>query len=192
MGRHCDEASAAHPEVWIPAPLEASPVADNLRVIAGAEAIIAGHADSSSLGVSAPRDDVLVVVLTRATPYFPQLLTHYSMFPVFSEFAAKSHDSKTWVSNGAYVLSSWTPGGALQLSKNQAYWDRDHVPIANVAYIPLADENAERLRYRAGELDLTQSVPIYFWDVDVAGSNPVTPTTVFIEFSLARLLTVPG
>ena len=78
---------------------------------------------------------------------------------MFSESAAKSHDSKTWVSNGAYVLSSWTPGGTLQLSKNPSYWDRDHVRISNVVYVPLPDENTEWLRYRAGELDLTQSVP---------------------------------
>src|SRR5271168_1997567 len=140
-------------------PKQGSSVADNLRVIMGAEAIIAGRAIPSSLGVSAPRDDLLDVVLTRPAPYFPQLLTHYSTFPVFSESAARSHDARTWVSNGAYVLTSWTPGGTLQLSKNQMYWDRDHVPITNVVYVPLSDENAEWLRYRAGELDLTQSVP---------------------------------
>jgi oligopeptide transport system substrate-binding protein len=140
-------------------PKLASPVADNLRVIAGAEAIIAGRAIPSSLGVSAPRDDVLDVVLTRPAPYFPQLLTHYSTFPLFSESAAKSHDPKSWVSNGAYVLSSWTPGGTLQLLKNPMYWDRDHVAITDVVYVPVPDENAEWLRYRAGELHLTQSVP---------------------------------
>jgi oligopeptide transport system substrate-binding protein len=106
-------------------PRLASPVADNLRIILGADDIIAGHAIPSSLGVSAPRDDVLDVVLTRPAPYFPQLLTHYSTFPVFSESAAKSHDSKSWVSNGAYVLSSWTPGGTLQLLRNPTYWLRD-------------------------------------------------------------------
>jgi hypothetical protein len=31
--------------------------------------------------------------------------------PVLSESAAKSHDGKTWVSNGPYVLSSCVPGG---------------------------------------------------------------------------------
>jgi oligopeptide transport system substrate-binding protein len=138
---------------------QASPVADDLRVILGAQDIIAGRAIPSSLGVSAPRDDVLVVVLTRPAPYFPQLLTHYSTYPVYSKSSARSHDSRTWVSNGPYVLSSWTPGGTLQLLKNQSYWDRDHVGITNVVYVPLPDENVEWLRYRAGELDLTQSVP---------------------------------
>ena len=140
-------------------PKQISPVADNLRIIIGAQDIIAGHAITSSLGVSAPRDDLLAVVLTRPAPYFPQLLTHYSTFPVFSESAARSHDSRNWVSNGAYVLLSWTPGGTLQLQKNPFFWDRDHVNIGNVVYVPLPDENAEWLRYRASELDLTQSVP---------------------------------
>ena len=140
-------------------PKQASPVADNLRIIRGAEDIIMGREIPASLGVSAPRDDVLVVNLVRPAPYFPQLLTHYSTFPVFAESAAKSHNSSSWVSNGPYVLLSWTPGGTLQLRKNPAYWDRDHVGISNIVYIPLPDENAEWLRYRAGELDLTQSVP---------------------------------
>jgi oligopeptide transport system substrate-binding protein len=141
-------------------PKQASPTADNLRIILGAEAIIAGHAAVRSLGVFAPRDDLLVVALTRPAPYFPQLLTHYCAFPVFSESAARSHDSKTLVSNGAYVLSSWTPGGTLQLLKSPTYWDRAHVGITNVVYVPLPDENAEWLRYRAGDLDLTHSVPV--------------------------------
>lgn len=140
-------------------PKQASPVADNLRIIRGAEEIIAGRAIPSSLAVSAVSDDHLVVELTRPAPYFLGLLTHYCAFPVFSESAARSHDSKTWVSNGAYVLVRWEPSGTLKLVKNPSYWDRDHVPIGNVVYVPLPDENSEWLRYRAGQLDLTQNVP---------------------------------
>jgi oligopeptide transport system substrate-binding protein len=99
-------------------PNQPSPMADNLRIIRGAEDIIAGHAMPSSLAVSAVSDDQLVVELTRPAPYFLELLTHYCTFPVFSESAARSHDSKTWVSNGAYALVRWEPGGTLQLVKN--------------------------------------------------------------------------
>ena len=140
-------------------PKQASPMADNLRIVRGAEDIIAGQAIPSSLGVSAVSDDQLVVELTRPAPYFLQLLTHYCTFPVFSEAAARSHDSKTWVSNGAYVLVRWEPGGTLQLVKNPSYWDRAHVGIGFVVYVPLPDENGEWLRYPAGQLDLTQNVP---------------------------------
>jgi oligopeptide transport system substrate-binding protein len=140
-------------------PKQASPMADNLRIIHGAENIIAGHAIPSSLGVTAVSNDRLLVELTRPAPYFLELLTHSCTFPVFSESAAKSHDSKTWVSNGAYVLVRWEPGGTLRMVKNPSYWGRDHVGIENVVYVPLPDENAEWLRYRAGQLDLTQNVP---------------------------------
>ena len=58
-------------------PKQASPMADNLRIIRGAEEIIAGRAVPSSLAVSAVSDDHLVVELTRPAPYFLGLLTHY-------------------------------------------------------------------------------------------------------------------
>lgn len=140
-------------------PKQASPVADDLRLISGAEDIIAGRAPPSSMRVFAERDDLLSVELTRPAPYFPELLAHPSTFPVYSESAAKSHDPKSWVSNGAYVLSSWIPGGTIRLSKNWVYWDRNNVSIEKVEYVPLPDENAELLRYRAGQLEITQNVP---------------------------------
>jgi oligopeptide transport system substrate-binding protein len=140
-------------------PKRASPVADTLRPVAGATEIILGHQPPSSLGVTATRDDLLVVDLDRPAPYFPQILTHSATFPVYSEEIAKSHSPSNWVSNGPYVLSRWTPGSDLKLRKNVWYWDRANVPIPRVDYIPIPDENAEFRQYRAGQLDITQSVP---------------------------------
>ena len=149
-------------EAWrrVVDPKHGSPVADTLRPVAGAAAIIRGQLPPSSLGVTAQRDDLLIVDLERPAPYFPQLLTHSATFPVFSEATAKSHNPKNWVSNGPYILSSWAPGSILRLQQNQWYWDRTNVRIPNVEYIPIPDENAEFRQYRAGQLDITQSVPI--------------------------------
>jgi oligopeptide transport system substrate-binding protein len=148
-------------EAWrrVVDPKRASPVADTLRPVAGAAAIILGRLPPSSLGVTAVRDDLLVVDLDRPTPYFPQLLTHSATFPVYSDETAKSHGPNNWVSNGPYVLSIWTPGSTLRLRQNLWYWDRINVRIPNVEYIPIPDENAEFRQYRAGQLDITQSVP---------------------------------
>ncbi len=140
-------------------PKRASPVADTLRPVAHAAAIILGQLPPTSLGVTAPQDDLLVVELDQPAPYFPQLLSHSATFPIYSEEAAKSHNPKIWVSNGPYVLSSWTPGSNLKLQRNSSYWDRANVRIPNVQYTPISDENAEYRQYRAGQLDLTQSVP---------------------------------
>ena len=140
-------------------PRSASPVADNLRVIRGADAIIHGRASPETLGVSAPRDDLLIVNLEKPAPYFLQLLTHTSTFPIYSDATAKSHDPKMWVSDGPYVLSSWVPGGTLHLLRNEHYWNRAKVPVGIVDYVPVSDENAEMTQYRADQLDLTQGVP---------------------------------
>jgi oligopeptide transport system substrate-binding protein len=140
-------------------PKRGSPVADTLRPVARAAAIILGRLPPSSLGVTAVRDDLLVVDLERPAPYFAQLLTHSATFPVYSDETAKSHSPNHWVSNGPYVLANWTPGSNLKLQQNSSYWDRINVRVPTVEYIPIPDENAEYRQYRAGELDITQSVP---------------------------------
>ncbi len=140
-------------------PKNASPVADFLRTISHAADIISGRLPPAQLGVYAPQDDLLLVQLQQPAPYFLQLLTHTATFPIYSEQAAASRSSQSWVSNGPYVLSSWTPGAELTLKKNSEYWDRENTRIEQVKYIPISDENSELSQYRAGQLDLTQSIP---------------------------------
>ncbi len=141
------------------APRNGSPVSDNLRLIEGAEAIIDGKAPPSSLGVYAPDDKTLIVNLKLPAPYFPEVLTHSSTFPIYSEASATSHSPATWVSNGPYVLRFWRRGATIELAKNPQYWDRAHVEIAAVQYQIASDDTDQFSRYRAGELDMTNSVP---------------------------------
>jgi oligopeptide transport system substrate-binding protein len=170
-------------EAWrrVVDPKRASPVADTLRPVAGAAAIIAGRMPPSSLGINAARDNVLEVKLEQPAPYFPQLLTHSATFPVYSDDTAKTHNPNKWVSNGPYVLSSWTPGSSLKLKRNSSYWDSTNVPIPNVDYIPIPDENAEYSQYRAGQLDITQSVP----SAALASVRAERPNELFVAPFLA-------
>jgi len=140
-------------------PRQASPVASDLRLIVGAAAIISGKSPPTALGVTAPSADVLIVTLERPAPYLPQLLAHSAAFPIYSESTARSHDSNTWVSDGPFVLSSWLPGTALDLRRNVAYWDRTNVMIEHVKYQFAPDQNAQFAAYRAGQLDMTDTVP---------------------------------
>jgi oligopeptide transport system substrate-binding protein len=140
-------------------PGRGSQVSDDLRLIARAPEIIAGHLPPSALGAYAPSDDVLVVELERPAPYLPQMLTHSATFPIYSEASARSHSSETWVSNGPYVLSNWLPGTRVTLVRNSSYWDRANVHIAKVEYQVASDQNSQLARYRAGQLDMTDIVP---------------------------------
>jgi len=140
-------------------PQLASPGADDLRLIQGASDIIAGKAPVTSLGVEALNDSTLVLTLARPAPYFLQILAHPSLFPIYSEASAGSQNASTWISNGAYVLQSWLPGTEITLTKNPDYWDRAHVGIPKVEYFFIPDETVQYARYRAEQLDLTDSVP---------------------------------
>jgi oligopeptide transport system substrate-binding protein len=140
-------------------PKQGSPVADDLRLISGAGAIIAGQAAPETLGVAAPSDDVLIVNLTQPAAYLPQILAHTAAFPVYSDAAARTHSAEEWVSNGPYILSKWQPGTALELTKNAAYWDKTNVHIPAVEYQVTSDDGSQYARYRAGQIDLTDSVP---------------------------------
>ena len=141
-------------------PKSASAVADLLRVVAGASTIMAGKAPVTTLGVTAVSASELQVRLEEPAPYFPGIASHAAAYPVYSDQAARNHDPALWVSNGPYVLESWLPGTAVTLKRNAAYWDRKDVAISSVRYMVAPDEAAQLLRYRAGELDLTDTVPV--------------------------------
>jgi len=140
-------------------PKQASPVADDFRFLTGAQAIIERKAPVTDLGVSAPSDHILIVNLEQPVPYFPQLLTHSAAYPIFSEASTRSHDPNTSITNGPYSLASWSPSTALLLTRNERYWNRANVHIQRVEYQFVTDENAQYARFRAGQLDMTDTIP---------------------------------
>jgi oligopeptide transport system substrate-binding protein len=140
-------------------PRQGSPVSNDLRLIVGAAEIIAGRLPPRSLGVTAPSDNLLIVNLEQPAPYFPQLLAHSSTFPIYSESNARSHNPGVWVSDGPYVLASWQPGTRVELIQNMNYWDRGNVRIPRVQYHIAPDQNSQFAAYRAGQLDMTDTVP---------------------------------
>jgi oligopeptide transport system substrate-binding protein len=140
-------------------PKQGAPVADDLRLISGATAILAGKAPPETLGVVAQTDRVLIVNLDRPAAYLPDILAHPAAFPIYSDIAASVHGPAGWISNGPYVLTKWQPGTAIELSINPSYWDRANVHIDAIEYQFASDVGSQYARYRAGQLDLTDSVP---------------------------------
>jgi oligopeptide transport system substrate-binding protein len=140
-------------------PKQGSPVSSELRLLKGAAAIISGKLPPTSLGVVAQGSDVLIVNLEQPAPYFPQVLAHSAAFPIYSDFSARSHIAISWISNGPFILSSWLPGTSIQLKRNAAYWDRANVRLDSVDYQIAPDQNSQFAAYRAGQLDMTDTVP---------------------------------
>lgn len=145
-------------------PATGSSFADILSPIQNAAAIIAGEAAPQTLGVTAVDDHTLRITLAAPTPYFLSLLTDASAYPVYQPAIEQYGDTFArpgrLVSNGAYQLADWQPNNFITLTRNPHYWDNAATQIDTVRYFPLPDQAAELARYRAGELDMTYTVPL--------------------------------
>ena len=158
-------------------PATGSSFAQILAPIAGSDAILRGEQPVATLGVAALDDQTLQIRLKDPTPYFLQLLTHSSTYPIHRP-SLQAHGDQfaragRLVSNGPYQLAEWRIQSHIKLDRNLYYWDRDGVQIDRVFYYPLEDLSSELKRYRAGELDFTDEIPTeqYHWVRDNLGNE---------------------
>lgn len=134
-----------------------------LSPIENADAVISGAELPESLAVVAEDERTLVIRLKAPTPYFIELLTHSTTYPLH-EPSLREHGSRfarpgNLVGNGAFVLDEWVVQSHIKLSKSPTYWDRDKVRLETVFYYPIENLNTELKLYRASELDWTDSLP---------------------------------
>ncbi|MCL6270904.1 peptide ABC transporter substrate-binding protein [Sansalvadorimonas sp. 2012CJ34-2] len=132
--------------------------------IVNADAVIDGEMPPSTLGVKATDDYTFQVTLENPVPYFPKLLAHYTTFPTPKKVVEKYGDDWTRpdniVSNGAYKLSGWVVNEKLTAKRNPFYWNNDKTVVEEVNYLPIPSATSELNRYKAGELDMTATIPL--------------------------------
>ncbi|MFM5290123.1 peptide ABC transporter substrate-binding protein [Aeromonas caviae] len=150
-------------------PAQASPSAGLLLAtgINNAQSIYAGALDLDALGVEAESDQILKVTLERPVPYFLQLVSQRPFVPVnervITQFGKQWTQPGKMVSNGPYKLASWVVNERIEAERNPQYWDDAHTRIQRVTYLPLASQHGERLRYEAGEIQLTNKVALEYY-----------------------------
>jgi oligopeptide transport system substrate-binding protein len=173
-----------------------------LYPIENAEAFNTGtETDFGKVGVKAVDSRTLEVRLRAPTPYFLTLQIHFSFYPVHRETIEK-HGAMTqrdtpWtrpgnhVSNGPFKLKAWTPNKEIVVEKNPRYWDRDRVQLERIVFLPIQDPTTEERLFRAGELDVTNTLPVSKVQEYRAGppnALVVSPilATEFIRFNTTR------
>ena len=125
--------------------------------------------DFSKVGAKALDENTLQVTLNHPTPYFLQLLDHYSLFPVHQEtiekFGAADERGTRWtyagnlVGNGAFTLDEWEINRKILVKKNKNYWDSDNVDLNEIVFLPIDNMVTEERMFRAGQLHVTSSLP---------------------------------
>ncbi len=132
-----------------------------LYVIKNAEAVNKGEQPLDSLGVHANGPHTLIIELEKPYPYLLERLLYPTGFPVpkhtIEAFGDDWVKPKYWVSNGAFVLSDWSPQEHVQLVANDYFHDR--VSIKSARYLPVASEQSGFNRFRTGELHAIASFP---------------------------------
>jgi len=135
----------------------------SLGDVVNATEIIAGKKPVDVLAVEAIDDLQLKITLNNAVPYFLALLTHPSTFPMHRPSIEAHGDAHArpgnLVSNGAYKLQAWEVGSYIEIVRNEHYRNNDKTAIDRVRHHITPEDAAELNRYRAGELDITFSVP---------------------------------
>lgn len=122
-----------------------------------------GGVTIEQIGVKAIDDKTLEITLERPTPYFLELLTHQTGYPVHEASVKKFGNDyvkpENWVSNGAYKLVEWTPNSHIRVDKNPNFHDAANVQIERVMFYPTPDFAAASRRFMAGELQFTTDIP---------------------------------
>lgn len=148
-------------------PNTAAPYAETcLGMIDGFDAAQAG--DPDALNVKASDDGkTLTIVLSYPCSYFDKMAAFAAMSPVQQATVEANGDSwctsaDTFVSNGPYMITDWTPSERIVLSKNPNYvggWDSSKIVSDTITLLLLEDSSASFAAYNSGEAVLIKDVP---------------------------------
>jgi len=118
--------------------------------------------DDRVLGVRATDDRTLEVELERPTPYFLDLTSQVTLFPVrrdVVEAFEKRGDPELWtrteniVTNGPYTLGEHRFRYEMTMVQNPHYWNRDKLKIHRIVWLEIEDYHTAMNLYKAGEID---------------------------------------
>jgi oligopeptide transport system substrate-binding protein len=144
-------------------PENGSQYAPLLYPIKNAEPVFTGQKRPEEIGVSAIDDRTLEIRLEYAAPYLPQLLKHYTTFPVPKHRVAQYGDA--WIKpeniavNGPYILRKWWSNYIVHIERNPAFYDADNVVLEHLYYYPSNDVQATARRVQAGEAGWSRRFP---------------------------------
>ncbi|MGF1852616.1 peptide ABC transporter substrate-binding protein [Vibrio satsumensis] len=135
--------------------------------IVNASEILSGDKDPSELGIKALDQRTVEISLSKPTPYFMSLMSIKTFFPLPAKLVQEKGDQWTRAeniaTNGAYTLSKWVPNEYVEVERNPNYWDNTSTVINKVTYLGLSSQNAELIRYQAGEIDMTNRVQLEYY-----------------------------
>ena len=121
-----------------------------------------------ALNVKASDDGkTLTIVLGYPCSYFDKIAAFAAMSPVQKATVEANGDAwctspDTYVCNGPYMITEWTPSERIVLTKNPNYvggWDSSKIVSDSITLLLLEDSSASFAAYNSGEAVLIKDVP---------------------------------
>src|SRR6185369_16527837 len=139
--------------------------------VVGAEDFNKGKlTDFTQTGFKAPDARTLQLTLRQPTPFLLHAMNHQAWYPVpiatVKKFGGFDKKSTAWtrpenfVGNGPFVMKSWRPAQLIVGERSPTYWDRAHVKLDEIDFLPIKLAETEERMFRAGQLDITYEIPL--------------------------------
>jgi oligopeptide transport system substrate-binding protein len=134
-----------------------------LYPIKNAEAVNHGQMRPDAVGVRALDDLTLEIELEHPAPYLPQMLKHYTSFPVPKHRVEQFGDD--WIKpeniavNGPYKLVRWWSNYIVHLERNRNFFDDANVVLEHLYFYPATDVTAAARKVRSGEAGWSTRFP---------------------------------
>lgn len=131
---------------------------------AGAEACRQVTLDFREVGIRVVDPQTLEITLASPTPYWPQLLAFYPLFPIHRG-CLEEHGAPDWtrpenlVCNGPYRIAFRRPRDRIRLVKNEMYWNADSVKLETIDAYSIENRITSLNMYENGDLDWNPQIP---------------------------------
>lgn len=153
--------------------------------------------DFSQVGVEATSDRVLTIHLDSPCAYLLQLATHWSWLPVpieqIEQHGLVFERGSRWtreegmISNGPFSLVEWIPNQWIRVKKNPQYWDAGTVRLQGIVFHAIDSVDTEERAYRAGQLHVTEALPLGKIDTYRGPASPDLRIEPFLSVYFYRL-----
>jgi oligopeptide transport system substrate-binding protein len=138
---------------------------------------------------------VLEIRLEHPAPYLPQLLRHYTAYPVPKHVVERFGDD--WIQpdnvvvNGPYILRKWWSNYIVHLEKNPSFFDAENVALEHLYFYPITDVNAAARKVESGEAGWSSKFPANQYQAlreAMPGFPRVAPwlSTTYLSFNTER------
>ena len=145
-------------------PETAAPYAPHMFYIKNAQSYYNGEKSIEEVGIKAIDEKTFEITLETPTPYFLSLITRPAFMPLRQDIIESAGDGwafnpETAISNGPFVLGSYTSGDKIVLNKNENYWNKDSVNLDQINCTMIVEASTALTAFESGDLDIINTVP---------------------------------